>query len=301
MMPLKEKPVKSNDIKNLEDSKALNTEEILSLLSKTSNDFTRESDISENISNLFKKTSLKEMADSSLEEKEKNLEVNEKKDQEKLKDQATTKEMNNEKEENKLNEKKYTEAETKKIANDLAKDYYNKGYQLGIKKIKEELQTGEKALAINFKNALDNIFSTGPEFCEKLSKNINKSILDISREILGYEIDTKNEKYLEKINKLASSVEGSLKKVKIFLNKSDYKSIYEFISKNQIKIDFELLSDENLNRGDLKIKSGSIEIGEILSNKLRFSEENNVENEIVKIKNNEKNTVPKDSGVNIKK
>ena len=47
MMPLKDSSVKSKDSENLEKSKALNTEEILSLLDKTSNDFTKESEISE--------------------------------------------------------------------------------------------------------------------------------------------------------------------------------------------------------------------------------------------------------------
>ena len=55
MMPLKDNPVKSDDSISPEKSKALNTEEILSLLDKTSNDFTRESEISDNISNLFRK------------------------------------------------------------------------------------------------------------------------------------------------------------------------------------------------------------------------------------------------------
>ena len=64
MMPLKNNQSDTRDSQEIEKSKALNTEEILSLLSKTSNDFTRESEISENISNLFKKTSLKEMANS---------------------------------------------------------------------------------------------------------------------------------------------------------------------------------------------------------------------------------------------
>ena len=290
MMPLKKNPVKSNDSNSSEKSKALNTEEILSLLDKTSNDFTRESDISDNISNLFKKVSLKEMADLSLETKdeEKKSELSEQKDESLDKNQNKIEESEQEKKEKKLDEKKYTEAEAKIMANELAKDYYNKGYQLGVKKIKDELQQGEKALAINFKNALDNIFSISPEFCEKLNKNINKSIVNISREVLGYEIDNKTEKFIGKINNLVSSVENSIKKVKIFLNESDYKAVSEFISKNQIKIDFELLSDNKLSRGDLKIKSGSIEIGEVLSNKIRFSEENDIDKNISELKlNNE--------------
>jgi len=290
MMPLKKNPVKSNDSNSSEKSKALNTEEILSLLDKTSNDFTRESDISDNISNLFKKVSLKEMADLSLETKdeEKKSELSEQKDESPDKNKNKIEESGQEKKEKKLDEKKYTEAEAKIMANELAKDYYNKGYQLGVKKIKDELQQGEKALAINFKNALDNIFSISPEFCEKLNKNINKSIVNISREVLGYEIDNKTEKFIGKINNLVSSVENSIKKVKIFLNESDYKAVSEFISKNQIKIDFELLSDNKLSRGDLKIKSGSIEIGEVLSNKIRFSEENDIDKNISELKlNNE--------------
>ena len=49
MMPLKNNQSDSKDSQEIEKSKALNTEEILSLLSKTSNDFTRESEISENM------------------------------------------------------------------------------------------------------------------------------------------------------------------------------------------------------------------------------------------------------------
>ena len=292
-MPLKDSSVKSKDSENLEKSKALNTEEILSLLDKTSNDFTKESEISENISNLFKKVSLKQMADSSKKVKDQNKkpEINKKEDEKTTKNQKLAEESEQKPEEKKLDEKKYTEVEAKNMANDLAKDYYNKGYQLGIKKIKDELQQGEKALAINFKNALDNIFSVSPEFCEKLSKNINKSIVNISREILGYEIETKTEKYFEKIKNLVDSVETSLKEVKVLLNESDFKAIQELISKSKIKIDFKLLSDNKLSRGDLKIKSGSIEIGEILSNKLRFSEENDVEKKISELKNNKENPI----------
>ena len=56
------------------------------------------------------------------------------------------------------------------MANALAKEYYNKGYNLGVKKIKEELEKGEKALAVNFKNLSDNIFTVTPDFVEKLNE-----------------------------------------------------------------------------------------------------------------------------------
>ena len=49
------------------------------------------------------------------------------------------------------------------MANDLAKDYYNKGYQLGVKKTKEELEKGDKGISCKLKNVTDNIFLS-PDF-----------------------------------------------------------------------------------------------------------------------------------------
>ena len=60
MMQLKENQKKSDQDKR--NSGALNTEEILSLLSKTSQDFKKESEITENISYLFNKKTPKDLA-----------------------------------------------------------------------------------------------------------------------------------------------------------------------------------------------------------------------------------------------
>ena len=67
------------------------------------------------------------------------------------------------------------------MANALAKEYYSKGYNLGVKKVKEELEKGEKALAINFKNLLDNIFSITPDFVKQINDQINVNL----KKILG--------------------------------------------------------------------------------------------------------------------
>ena len=143
-MQLKENQKKSDQDK--QNSGALNTEEILSLLSKTSQDFKKESEITENISYLFNKKTPKDLALSSQIDHEKNLKPEVNKEVEK-------KEEIKEKEEEKvIEEKKVTETEAKNMANALAKEYYNKGYDLGVKKVKEELEKGEKALAVNLKN-----------------------------------------------------------------------------------------------------------------------------------------------------
>ena len=63
MMQAKQKiPEKSDKKDQLDPSSALKTEEILRLLSKTDQGFIKESEISSNISKLFKKTSLSEVA-----------------------------------------------------------------------------------------------------------------------------------------------------------------------------------------------------------------------------------------------
>ena len=277
MMQLKENQKKSDQDK--QNSGALNTEEILSLLSKTSQDFKKESEITENISYLFNKKTPKDLALSRQIDHEKNQKPEVNKEVEK-------KEEIKEKEEEKvIEEKKVTETEAKNMANALAKEYYNKGYDLGVKKVKEELEKGEKALAVNLKNLSDNIFTVTPDFVEKLNEQINSNLKKISVEMLGYEIDNKTNQFFNKISELVNSFAESVKKVKIFLNKDDFDSISKFLNEQKITLEQELTIDENLNRGDLKIKSGSIEVANILSKKTKFVQSANIDDDLEKLRN----------------
>ena len=277
MMQLKENQKKSDQDK--QNSSALNTEEILSLLSKTSQDFKKESEITENISYLFNKKTPKDLALSSQIDHEKNQKPEVNKEIEK-------KEEIKEKEEEKvIEEKKVTETEAKNMANALAKEYYNKGYDLGVKKVKEELEKGEKALAVNLKNLSDNIFTVTPDFVEKLNEQINSNLKKISVEMLGYEIDNKTNQFFNKISELVNSFADSVKNVKIFLNKDDFDSISKFLNEQKITLEQELTIDENLNRGDIKIKSGSIEVANILSKKTKFVQSANIDDDLKKLRN----------------
>ena len=277
MMQLKENQKKSDQDK--QNSSALNTEEILSLLSKTSQDFKKESEITENISYLFNKKTPKDLALSSQIDHEKNQKPEVNKEIEK-------KEEIKEKEEEKvIEEKKVTETEAKNMANALAKEYYNKGYELGVKKVKEELEKGEKALAVNLKNLSDNIFTVTPDFVEKLNEQINSNLKKISVEMLGYEIDNKANQFFNKISELVNSFADSVKNVKIFLNKDDFDSISKFLNEQNITLEQELTIDENLNRGDIKIKSGSIEVANILSKKTKFVQSANIDDDLKKLRN----------------
>ena len=277
MMPLKEQTTE-NKVEKKEDSGALKTDEILSLLSKTRQDFIKDQEILEKIPNLFKKKTLIELANNSENKNTENLKTE--------KSEILAKEENSESKtdkeeilEKKIDEKKYTEIEAKKMANDLAKEYYNKGYYLGVKKTKEELEKGEQALAVSLKNITDNIFVTTPEFSEKITNKLNQKISSIIKEILGYEIDTKTDFFIKKIKQLSETFDEN-NKINILLNENDYNSVKKFCSENKINLSFSLLADKSLQRGDLKIKSGSIEVTEIVDDKVKLSQSNTIKEEL---------------------
>ena len=288
MMPLKEQTTE-NKVEKKEDSGALKTEEILSLLSKTRQDFIKDQEILEKIPNLFKKKTLVELANNSKNKQSKDKEIQKSESEPKDKDKKIEDEPSTDKEkelEKKVDEKKYTEIEAKKMANDLAKEYYNKGYYLGVKKTKEELEKGEQALAVSLKNITDNIFVTTPEFSEKLTNRLNQKISAIIKEILGYEIDTKTDFFIKKITAL-SEIFDQNNKINILLNENDYNSVKKFCNENKINLSFSLVADKSLQRGDLKIKSGSIEVSEIINDKIKLSQNTTIKKEL----NNLKNTV----------
>ncbi len=291
MMPLKDK---SKDDKVNQISEALSTEEIVSLLSKSNKDFIKESDISSNITNLFTKITPALLAQKN---KSKKINLDEKplENDDLISPAESIDVQNNEKkvDENKPeSEKKYTEQEAKKMANEFAKQYYNNGYKLGIKKTTEELQKGDKALAVTFKNTTDNLFKLTPNFIEELNKTVTNLLSNLCKEILGYEIDNNNKFFQEKILTLTKSVENSIKEVEICLNPKDLSAISNYNDKNNLDLSLKMTSDEKLERGDLRIKSGSIEISDIVSNRIKFSIPREIESELNNLKvdsNNQEN------------
>ena len=207
MMPLTDK-TEAQEKSDEKISGALSTEEIVSLLNKSNKDFVKESDITSNITNLFKKVTPLSLA-------QKNQEITSEKKEEVTKDLNEVSESNEKQQTSDVidekkpeNEKIYTEAEAQKLANDLAKQYYNNGYKLGVKKTTEELQKGEKSLAVTLKNTTDNIFKMTPEFVNELNKSITNLLSNLSKEILGYEIDNNNKLFQEKIKQVVNSVEN---------------------------------------------------------------------------------------------
>ena len=272
MMPLKKIILNPKKRKNLNKvSEALSTDEIISLLSKSNKDFIKESEISSNITNLFKKVTPKILAKKDRKTDEvvnKDKKENEIKDHESLEKIESEKNVENKKVEP---QKKYTEEEARKMANELSRKYYDNGFKMGVKKTTEELQNGEKSLAVTLKRITDNLFEVFPEFQSNLTKLINKLIFNLCKEVIGHEIANNTEFFKKKIETLVSSIEDSAKNIEVILNPEDYLSIKNYNEKNNIKLCFKISEDKNLERGDLKIKSATIEISESVSKKVKFS------------------------------
>ena len=254
---------------SIEDSNALNTEEIISILSKTNNDFVKESEITLGISKLFKKKNPKDLAKKSekilnsekiITEKKNNVVVD-----------GDNKNIEKKVKEEVKKEKTYSENEVKNIANEVANKNYYKGYDEGIKKIKSELEQGDKALALSLKNLTDGLFLVSPEFTNKINKNVSLLISQAIREILGTEIDHNPKIFVDKVTNLADTVSNGLKNVVVFLNHKDFESINKYLEQNEIKLNISFEKDEELNRGDLILKSGTIEVKEIMNN-VKFSD-----------------------------
>ena len=277
MMPLKDKTKVKKEGEETEVSGALSTDEIVSLLSKSNKDFIKESEISSQITTLFKKLTPKTLAQNSQIENsvEKNSQAQISLDEKKMVTDDTLNDKNDEVKPEP--EKKYTEDEAKRMANEYAKKYYNNGYKLGVKKTTEDLQKGDKALAVSLKNTTDNLFDITSDFTKNLNNSITDLVSNLCKEVLGYEIDNNNQFFQDKIDQLVNSIEISVKDVKVYLNPDDFKSIENYNNENNIKLKINLLSDDKLERGDIKIKSGSIEIGEIVSNKIKFMKSENIE------------------------
>ena len=133
---------------------------------------------------------------------------------------------------------------------------------------------------MTLKNTTDNIFKMTPEFVTELNKSITNLLSNLSKEVLGYEIDSNNKLFQEKIKQVVNSVENSIENIVVFLNPKDFEAIKVYNSKNNLSLSFEINQDAKLERGDMRIKSGSIEMSDIVSKKIKFSMPDEIEKDL---------------------
>ena len=62
----------------------------------------------------------------------------------------------------------------------------------------------------------------------------------------------------------------------------------EYLSNEKIELPFKLSQNTALNRGDIIVKAGSIEVREMVNKKVKYSKSTNIESEVKKINNIDK-------------
>ena len=283
-----------NDKKGKDNNLPLKTEEIINILNNSNrSDFAKSEKLFDSISSNFKKYEMADFAkkEASPQVSKNKSEIDDSNNQESdiVKNNSELSEKNGlkgaleDKIEEIKEEKKITETEAKRIANEQSEIRYTQGKNDGIKMIKDQLQKGEEAIALDLKNTIDNIFFTSPKLLESLNKSIKESILNICSNLVGYEIDNLPDNFIKKIESLVESISNSTNKAKISLSKNDYMTVTSFLKKNQPNAEIDFLIDESLNRGDMIIKSGGIEIKDIIIEKINIPKNSELSEDLSKL------------------
>lgn len=273
---------------------ALKTEEILSVIKKTNNQFIKEKEISSKISNEFTKSNLLSIAKNNNLKKNIGGEKKNKTSSEKDKlevdiSQKQSLELKKNKKQThdqvikpNIPVKKYTEAEANKKAKKLADKYYYYGYNLGVKNVKKELSTGKDSVAISLKNTIDNIFLISEDYSKKLNKVINEKIKIICEEVIGYEIESNTENFIKKIETLSRSISKSISESEIILSIDDFNIVSNFLKKHKPQSTIKLKKSSDLKRGDIIVKSGDLEIEQLFSKKIKLLNDSKIEQSVNK-------------------
>ena len=143
---------------------------------------------------------------------------------------------------------------------------YSKGLSEGMTntelKLKKELDEKIKTLE-NIILALST--KTGTDFSE-LSNTIEESIKRIAEERVQIELTENPELITSKIQRLAGMIVNATETPTIRLNCKDFELVQPLL--NKIDENYKLIKDPNLSSGDAVLESGTIEIKDILNERL---------------------------------
>ena len=89
------------------------------------------------------------------------------------------------------------------------------------------------------------------------------------------------------INLVIDSINSSIEKIDVFLNEKDHNAVTKYLTDKKLELPFNLSQDTSLNRGDIIIKAGSIEVREIVDKKVKYSKSINLEPAVKNVGNKE--------------
>ena len=108
-------------------------------------------------------------------------------------------------------------------------------------------------------NLINTLFKNIREISnEEIENTVKSKVIELAEEVIGFKIEKFPDKFLKKLKNSIDDIKSINKDIKIFLNDIDFELLNKFIEKNEAEINFKLVSDPNLGRGDFTIDMGGV-------------------------------------------
>ena len=154
-------------------------------------------------------------------------------------------------------------------------DAKREGIELGKKIALTDLENEQQRVIETFQLIIDNIKSKEAVDKTELTQSILKTITRLASERAGSVIEETPEPFENKIISFVEKIEQASKKLILNLNPRDASLIEKTLVKNLDHKDIEIRENSELFRGDFILQMGSVEIGDLISEQISISEENN--------------------------
>ena len=153
-------------------------------------------------------------------------------------------------------------------------DAKREGIELGKKIALTDLENEQQRVIETFQLIIDSIKSKEAVDKTELTQSILKTITRLASERAGSIIEETPEPFKNKIISFVEKIEQASKKLILNLNPRDASLIEKSLAKNLDHKDIEIRENSELFRGDFILQMGSVEIGDLISEQISISEEN---------------------------
>ena len=153
-------------------------------------------------------------------------------------------------------------------------DAKREGIELGKKIALTDLENEQQRVIETFQLIIDSIKSKEAVDKTELTQSILKTITRLASERAGSIIEETPEPFKNKIIAFVEKIEQASKKLILNLNPRDASLIEKILAKNLDNKDIEIRENTELFRGDFILQMGSVEIGDLISDQISISEEN---------------------------
>ena len=149
------------------------------------------------------------------------------------------------------------------------------GIEIGKKIVLADLENEQQRVIETFQLIIDSIKSKEAVDKTELTQSILKTITRLASERAGSIIEETPEPFKNKIISFVEKIEQASKKLILNLNPRDASLIEKSLAKNLDHKDIEIRENSELFRGDFILQMGSVEIGDLISEQISISEEDN--------------------------